>query len=379
MKVCPFNKAAVTALVLLIAASQSFAVEGDPQAKCLPQVLSALLEGKPLENPTSAVGVSAASHPEYPKFDFTRVSPPSRTAYESYQRTETWDSANPIVRENAEYYFKLLRSDPNLAKLSDKELQDSALKVLSWRLKISSDPMSVANMYDPPEPSPGAAFNLEKYRLYLKAAGIDPDTRPPSFQAMLAGFGYQSLAHGTSIEGFFDILKHGKLVSREVGKQEDRFSIPSNGKYVYLEALPKSQEAFYFKRSPDQKGKWNEMMPIYLEIDSSALDQLRWSHLNVYWQYGKHDPGFSIQPSNLVAGFFNQLKEVPVSKDNQPPYGFGGAITTSRISARNEFLFTDSVPLSYIKGIYVNPVFKDQVISQLKSLGVDQAILDKIH
>lgn len=366
MKVCSVI-AHATAFLVLFTAAQTLAADVDSLTRC-----QQLLQSQPESAP-------AAPHPEYPVFDVTRVKPPHRSAYKSYQGTETWDSADPAVRENAKYYFDLLRSDPNLAKLSDKELQDSALKAMSWRLEINSQVGSLARMWDGPQVSPGAAFNLEKYRLYLKAAGIDPDARPPSFQSMLAKFGYQSLAHGTSVEGFFDVLKLNKLVNREAGKQAERYNDPSNGSYVYLEALPKSLESFYFKRSPGQKGEWDEMMPIYLEIDSSVLDQLRWSHLNVYWNHGKNDPGFSIQPSNLVAGFFNQLKEVPVTDASHPAYGFDGSKTTSQISARNEFLFNDDVPLSFVRGIYVNPALKDKVISQLKSLGVDQALLDKIH
>lgn len=344
-------------LVLILILSGSCAYAGTQSS---PNLFTAVEKvDDPCKNLLTVSAPSEAiSGSKYPIFELTFVKPPNTSDYLSYRSwkptDDAWETADPILRDNLQYYFNLLRSDPNLAKLSDRELQDSALKVMRWKLEVNSQVGSggLARMWDGPSYSAEAGFDMEKYRLYLKAEGIDPDARPPSFQAMLAKFGYKSLAHGTSENGFFDILKHGKLASREDGGQAKQFTDDYDGSYVYLEALPEGEYRIDRQETP-----------IYLVIDPSVLDQLHWHHFNVYWKHGRYDPGFSVLPCNLLAGFFNIIKKIGSVKQNW---------------AQNEFLFTDEVPLSYVKRIYIKPASKAKIISQLKSLGGYQSILDKI-
>lgn len=313
------------------------------------------------------------TYPQFKKGDYDN---PEFFAYEYFQKI---NSNNPskeqrykVVTTAAKYNFQLLRADPNLKSLSDLELKKASLRALSWYAYVSHWVGMSAPSIDP-----YTGFALEKYRLYLKATGVDPNLKPASFENMLKQFGYNTLAHGTSITGLLDIIANGKLVSQHSGGLKAQYI--GSPDYIYLEALPKVLETYFFNRYPVKDINWwseNHKMPVYIEFKTSVLDDLAWDHFNIYWMFGKKSNKYSINPSNLLAAFFNMVKEVPATDPRQTDAGYK---TISEINARNEFLFTEAIDFTkYVKAIHVDPSFKESIIAQLKATKVDQKILDLI-
>ncbi len=262
-------------------------------------------------------------------------------------RLETELKRDDAMRKAYEFLVQEFRKDPQLNSFSDRDILRAAFRVLRWRIEISGH----AGMYSPGFDSM-VAFQIEKYRLYLKKSGVDPDLQSASFTEMFNQFGIQSLYHGTTVKALVEILTKGKLTSQKNGGQTAQYSQGNPG-YVYLEAL-----------SSEMSGQ--APLPIYIELKSSVLDEYKWSHFNFYWKYGEKDKRHSLNPSNMIAAFLNLIKSV-----NQK----SGTVYL----ARNEFLFTEDIELqSNVKAIYVIKEKKAELVAELKAAGVSPDFISLI-
>lgn len=320
-------------------------------------------------------------------YQFYKENHPNRKNSYALDRQEMLKKAIPQIVEE-------FKKDVELRHLSQYQLTKAALRVLKWRIRFSA-----VTGFDEPSVDFRPAFEMERYRLHLKVKGIDPDAKPPSFKSLLKQFGYTSLAHGTSFQGLIKILRSGQLKPRQEGGQNAVYDRGSQ-QFVYLEALPKFLEKFYYKnigyeewargqrqlgRIPDEQfdimnkepeyaenmalAEWQSRTPIYFEIDTSVLDQLRWSHFNFHWRFGEKKEPHYIEPSNLLAGFFNMVKENQKNSDDL-------LLTNSR----NEFLFLESIDIrKYVKAIYIEPALREKAIAKLKELGIPEDLLKLIR
>ena len=182
------------------------------------------------------------------------------------------------------------------------------------------------------------------------------------------------MAHGTNFDSLISAINGGAVLPAVQGGQDQLYG-NANSDYVYLEALPKAFETYYFNTDSVRDGDWwekNSRMPVYLEIDTSVLDEVSWSHLNVYWMFGEFKKHHSIRPSHLIAGFFNMIQEAPASKAQQK----NGYNTVSRINARNEILMSAPVPfIKYVKAIHVDPKQKEDLLQKMREAGVGEEIV----
>ena len=223
------------------------------------------------------------------------------------------------------------RKDKQLAQFEDAELAAAAERVLGWKLQIDSE----AGLYEAPYNS-RAAFEFERFRLYLLKAGINPDAKPHSFSDMLRQYNIKNLVHGTSLEGLLAILQTGKLETPK-----------ANGHEV---AYYNANRSFIYAQIGSQYMPKNSRYPITIELETTILDDIPWSHFNIYWKFGVKNPSHSIDPTNMIAAFLNLVRETSSDPDRL-------------FIAVNEFLFTQQIPVhKYVKRIHVPLSMRDEVV-----------------
>jgi hypothetical protein len=261
------------------------------------------------------------------------------------------------------------KADPVLQSFSDLELTKAAVRAVTrWKLIFREIAM------DEPSPDIIGGYEFERYRLYLRSAGVDPDARPPSFARLLERFDRRRLAHGTTVEGLIASIKDGSLKPRGQSNAEAVYSGGSPD-YLYLESLPRQIEGPVFLK-PDIKS-WPKKHPVFLDISPEVLDEVTWSHFNVYWKYGEKNPEFSVAPSNMLAAFFNFTRDIPTP----PGYRYGAGLeNVSQYYARSEFNFTGPIDIRrYVRGIHVNPEKRQELLDAMKAAGINQEIIDLVR
>ncbi len=251
------------------------------------------------------------------------------------------------------------RKDPNLHQFSDFELYKAALRVIQKRFVISPS----IGLGGGSRTDVHAALEFERYRFYLIKKGIDPKARPKSFSALAKQFGYSSLGHSTNLAGLKSVLMDGAISPRSENGANAAYG--GSNEYIYVEALPKPLEDAFFRSGG---ARWSERVAAYVELDAKVLDEVVWSHMNIYWMYGEKNPAYSVEPSNMLAGFFNLVENY--QRTERP----GGSFT--QWGARNEFLFTGPIDIKrFVLAIHVPSGIREGLRRELKDQGVDPRLI----
>lgn len=257
---------------------------------------------------------------------------------------------------------KYFKNDPEFVGVSDQMIKNVVEKTLTW--VITNENKNTSDR---------AALEIGRNYLLLQKLGLTE--KPGKWESTFREAGFNYVTHGTSINHLVQILQQMALSPRPTDKHSNK---GGDAKYVYVE-LPNARiqrlrptisanatDGYYKYSMKDLLGPDGA----YILISPSVVDNTKWSHVNAFWEYGAYDKKFSFKTPIEITSLLSFLRE-NYTRDE---------VRYFRELFLPEWLFTEAIDLRKNDfRVLVHPTVKDSLKAQLKELGIEQWVIDRIE